>query len=289
MPSVASTIFKIRAHTDFVAPTDSDMPILSFRKGQPFYALSSDYESGTYFVSTQFAVPFARQSVSGLVPMEYFERVALLSKDPPIQRKKKLEARAIVPVKANDIPVPPVPVRRQSLLYNRPDNFEAISLIEVVSYLDECFNIKVIRGKTAHIITRSIPEFIALAAAACKVFRKINVEDPLACDSNEAKIKAMEVYLNHLCLELLPTMPSLKAQSLYAVRDSFFLPKDLHESFAGQTILRRDSGAGDDGVNKFDLKSDRQVTEVHVSTSKSPNAMKSAKNVLANFSRIMFG
>ena len=75
MPAVASTIFKIRAHSDFIAKTDSSPSILSFRRGQPFYALSADYEKGLYFVSTQFAVPFSRTAVSGLVPIEYFDKV----------------------------------------------------------------------------------------------------------------------------------------------------------------------------------------------------------------------
>lgn len=55
MPAVASTIFKIRAHSDFIAKPDTNPDVLSFRKGQPFYALSADYEKGFYFVSTQFA------------------------------------------------------------------------------------------------------------------------------------------------------------------------------------------------------------------------------------------
>ena len=78
MPAVSSTIFKIRAHSDFIAKSCDSGDILSFRKGQPFYALSADYEKGFYFVSTQYAVPFSRTAVSGLVPIEYFEKVMLL-------------------------------------------------------------------------------------------------------------------------------------------------------------------------------------------------------------------
>ena len=80
MPAISSTIFKIRAHSDFIAKTSESNEILSFRKGQPFYALNADYEKGMYFVSTQFAVPFARTAVSGLVPMDHFDKVLLLPK-----------------------------------------------------------------------------------------------------------------------------------------------------------------------------------------------------------------
>lgn len=75
MPAVALKIFKIRAHSDFISKSDACQDILSFRKGQPFYALSVDYEKGFYFVSTQFAVPFSRTAVSGLVPIVYFDKV----------------------------------------------------------------------------------------------------------------------------------------------------------------------------------------------------------------------
>ena len=79
MPAVASTIFKIRAHSDFIAKSDANPNILSFRKGQPFYALSADYEKGFYFVSTQFAVPFSRTAVCGQVPIKYFDKVLHLA------------------------------------------------------------------------------------------------------------------------------------------------------------------------------------------------------------------
>ena len=75
MPAVSSTIFKIRANSDFISKTSESEHILSFRKGQPFYALSADYEKGFYFVSTQYAVPFSRTAISGLVPIKYFDKV----------------------------------------------------------------------------------------------------------------------------------------------------------------------------------------------------------------------
>ncbi|KAJ3144509.1 hypothetical protein HDU89_008190 [Geranomyces variabilis] len=83
--ATASSIFKIRAIADFLAPRATDgsgSTLLSFRQSQAFYVLSTDKRKGLYFVSTQYATPFARTAVSGLVPMSHFELVDLLSKDP---------------------------------------------------------------------------------------------------------------------------------------------------------------------------------------------------------------
>ncbi|KAI8818371.1 uncharacterized protein EV422DRAFT_182833 [Fimicolochytrium jonesii] len=83
MVATANTIFKIRAIADFIAPkaTDSDC-LLSFRQSQAFYVLSTDPIKQLYFVSTQYATPFSRTAVSGLVPISHFELVDLMSKDP---------------------------------------------------------------------------------------------------------------------------------------------------------------------------------------------------------------
>ncbi|KAI9094394.1 hypothetical protein DFS34DRAFT_629284 [Phlyctochytrium arcticum] len=108
MVATATSIFKVRATADFLAPKDSfsggssgqatttttseekllltttlaDETLLSFRKSQAFYVLSADNPRGLYFVSTQYATPFSRTAVSGLVPASHFEIVDLLSKDP---------------------------------------------------------------------------------------------------------------------------------------------------------------------------------------------------------------
>ncbi|KAJ3182051.1 hypothetical protein HDU87_000393 [Geranomyces variabilis] len=98
--ATASSIFKIRAIADFLAPKASDgsgSTLLSFRQSQAFYVLSTDKRKGLYFVSTQYATPFARTAVSGLVPMSHFELVDLLSKDPgssAAQAKAKAAAAA---------------------------------------------------------------------------------------------------------------------------------------------------------------------------------------------------
>ncbi|KND00146.1 uncharacterized protein SPPG_04487 [Spizellomyces punctatus DAOM BR117] len=83
MAATATSIFKIRAISDFLAPKDAGEDcLLSFRKSQAFYVLSTDTVRGLYFVSTQYATPFSRTAVSGLVPVSHFEVVDLLSKDP---------------------------------------------------------------------------------------------------------------------------------------------------------------------------------------------------------------
>ncbi|RKO97421.1 hypothetical protein CXG81DRAFT_16592 [Caulochytrium protostelioides] len=81
MPAIASRIFKVRAHTDFLATTTDTV---SFRAGQAFYVLSCDQERGTFFVSTQYATPFSRTAVCGLVPQNHFHQVDLMSKEPPM-------------------------------------------------------------------------------------------------------------------------------------------------------------------------------------------------------------
>ncbi|KAI8835324.1 hypothetical protein BC829DRAFT_493594 [Chytridium lagenaria] len=74
------TIFKIKAFDGYIA---SEPDHVSFRKGQFFYALSYNEETQCYFVSTQYATPFARTAVCGFVPERYFETVSLNGKDAP--------------------------------------------------------------------------------------------------------------------------------------------------------------------------------------------------------------
>jgi hypothetical protein len=310
MPAVASTIFKIRAHSDFIAPPDASPDLLSFRKGQPFYALSADYEKGIYFVSTQFAVPFARTAVSGLVPMEYFEKVDLMSRDPPMQKRKvsqpNIVQKQIVPTRAApvaekpqvDNTLPSVPVRKQSLS-NNPEWKDTISdLITTIDVLslskDEMFCIKVGRGKMAHIISRSIPEFISLAAAAAETFPKINTENyPLAFESSESKVKAMEAYLRRLILEMIPGANHV-SPSLQLARQLFFNPKDAQEFLSGQTIVRRDSGASTEQEKEQNIFSSSRRPSTNVvsvtatSFVKSPK-QKSAKNPFSSFTKMVFG
>ncbi|TPX58438.1 hypothetical protein PhCBS80983_g03151 [Powellomyces hirtus] len=101
MVATASSIFKIRAIADFLAPKSSSSDgggggetLLSFRQSQAFYVLSTDKVKGLYFVSTQYATPFARTAVSGLVPISHFELVDLLSKDPSPAAKNSQASKA---------------------------------------------------------------------------------------------------------------------------------------------------------------------------------------------------
>jgi hypothetical protein len=50
----------------------SDKKFLSFKKGQEFYVLSYNEIDKTYFVTTDYQLPFSRNSGSGIVPIIYF-------------------------------------------------------------------------------------------------------------------------------------------------------------------------------------------------------------------------
>lgn len=141
MPSSATTIFKIQATQDFLSETES---LLSFRKGQPFYALAVDYEKQIYFVSTQFSVPFSPRAVSGIVPMEYFQRVDL-RKPAAVKTtvKTAVKRRAVKQVQVSvpeEKPVPAVPQprqvhpRKQSLFdFKRRDSGADVEVDETLS------------------------------------------------------------------------------------------------------------------------------------------------------------
>ena len=45
---------------------------LSFKKNQCFYVLSYNKNDQTYFVTTDYSLPFSRNSRSGIVPVSYF-------------------------------------------------------------------------------------------------------------------------------------------------------------------------------------------------------------------------
>ncbi|TPX68360.1 hypothetical protein SpCBS45565_g03110 [Spizellomyces sp. 'palustris'] len=96
MAATATSIFKIRAIADFLAPKDAGEDcLLSFRKSQAFYVLSTDTVRGLYFVSTQYATPFSRTAVSGLVPVSHFEVVDLLSKDPAPPKQQTQQSQQV--------------------------------------------------------------------------------------------------------------------------------------------------------------------------------------------------
>ncbi|KAJ3076121.1 hypothetical protein HDU98_005540 [Podochytrium sp. JEL0797] len=85
VPSVVSSsgfglrndaIFKIKANEAYIAP--ADLPHhLSFRKGQAFYALNHNNDTKCFFVSTEYATPFSRTAVNGIVPDKHFDIVEL--------------------------------------------------------------------------------------------------------------------------------------------------------------------------------------------------------------------
>ncbi len=56
-------IIRIKAHSNFIEKQKPEL--LSFRKGQEFYALHYDNDKQLYFVSTHYSIPFGRNSVCG--------------------------------------------------------------------------------------------------------------------------------------------------------------------------------------------------------------------------------
>ncbi|KAJ3256467.1 hypothetical protein HK103_005465 [Boothiomyces macroporosus] len=307
MPAIASTIFKIRADSDFIASADQP-ELLSFRKGQPFYALAADFEKGLYFVSTQFAVPFSRTAVSGMVPMEHFSKVDLHSKDPPVSRKKVTSQKPVPKVihtqpteavpaaasnQAQDTQSIPVPVRRQSLAHNPEWNDvtkEPVTFVEVLTMRTDkgvdTYCIKVVRQKVSHIINRSVLEFTSLFTSINQIVvgDSICVNYPLSHPSKDAKMQGLELYLNHLISTVFANSTNAV---LFQARDKFFNPKDSQEFTAGQPV-RRDSGTSQ-GPSKQPYSPIKMPSvNPRISLSQKPKLVKKP-SAFSKLSMLMFG
>ncbi|KAJ3016148.1 UNVERIFIED_CONTAM: hypothetical protein HDU68_012387, partial [Siphonaria sp. JEL0065] len=105
-------IFKIKAlsgHRPEADPVLVAQGFIPFKKDQAFYVLAHYPQLDAYFVSNQYAVPFGRTALCGLVPAPLFEHVDLYSADstkvplstttlptPPTEKEK--EIRTIVAV-----------------------------------------------------------------------------------------------------------------------------------------------------------------------------------------------
>ncbi|KAJ3212218.1 hypothetical protein HDU82_003189 [Entophlyctis luteolus] len=77
-------IFKIKAvssHKPDADPVLVAQGFIPFKKGQAFYVLSHYPQLDAYFVSNQYAVPFGRNALCGLVPTPLFNVVDLYSAD----------------------------------------------------------------------------------------------------------------------------------------------------------------------------------------------------------------
>ena len=62
----------IKARLAFNSEENSDNNFLSFKKSQKFYVLSYNKNDQMYFVTTDYQLPFSRNSISGIVPIIYF-------------------------------------------------------------------------------------------------------------------------------------------------------------------------------------------------------------------------
>jgi hypothetical protein len=187
-----------------------------------------------------------------------------------------------------------VPKRKQSLPFSddhnglsQITNLKVMSISQDESTGNESFCIKITRklppqtdpSVMTSIIYRTIPDFISLAVAAGKVYKKINEKAyPLSFPSRDAKIKALEAYLLKLTVTLLPTLdPTVPdAEGLFQASFQFFIQKQDEVQLAGQTVLRRDSGTETDS------------NEPHSVDPKQLNQQKN-NNPFASLSKIVFG
>ena len=236
MPSLASSIFKIRAHSDFIS---SDPNLLSFRKGQPFYALSVDEEKQVYFVSTQFAVPFSRTAVCGMVPKAYFDQVDLMAKDPPVKKSRPV-------VK----PAPPVyvPTRRQSMTHNADCQKlvgQQVSFVQVLAIRKhqqlEMVRIQITRGQVSHIVERDTTECFRFHQSLLSQIPITHLPefpslDPVYATTRQQRL---EVYFNSLIVQ--PYSPNPHSTLISEYLDNMFTPRDAQE-LVQNPVTRRDSG-----------------------------------------------
>jgi hypothetical protein len=242
MPSVASSIFKIRAVADFISPNPE---LLSFRKGQPFYALAVDHDRGIYHVSTQFAVPFSRTAVSGMVPESYFEQVDLMAKDPP---KEPIKAASVAPVR-RDCNLPST--RDFQELVVQPLVFVQVLGSRVIANA-LTFRIQVTRSQTSHVVYRDITELARfhnhlLSILPVQSLPKFNVTD----DENlQLMHQRLELYLNSLIAH--PNRPT--SRQVIAVIAEFYAPRNRGElDINKQYVDRRDSGLSLESERKTPL------------------------------------
>ena len=245
MSAVASTIFKIRAHSDFHSK-DSHPMLLSFRKGQPFYALSSDYEKGYYFVSTQFAVPFSRKAVTGMVPMDKFEKVDLFSKEVAV--KKQVAKK---PIKESEPMMAPQMMENQKKKRNAPltavTSAQVLSITESSEGFAYCF--KVTRGLESYYLVRSIREvetFKQYITANIPSMQQPNIK----FKSQQELIKAQDEFFNTL-LQKSGQVQQTVAQAL----QTFFQPNTASEM---NLYKRRDSGFSRNEKDEKDTKDNKK-------------------------------
>ena len=253
MSAVASTIFKIRAHSDFITP-DSHPMLLSFRKGQPFYALSADYEKGYYFVSTQFAVPFSRKAVTGMVPIDKFDKVDLFSKEVTANQRKKS-----VTSKAGEPEAPQImenansstSVKKRNAPLTAVTSINVLSITESSSGFAYCF--KVVRGIETYYLVRGVSEvenFKSYISQAIPSLKQPN----MAFRSQDELIRAQD----HFFKLLVENSTEINSQIFQALQ-AFFAPSK--ESASGLGLYkRRDSGFSRDEKSKNEPKATKPAS-----------------------------
>lgn len=252
----------------------------------------------------------------------------MLSKDPPIHRKKVVaapnpsaaakhhqqqlmqqqhaKAKVIVAPSNNtqqsaQAPPPPVPRRKHSLSASL-DNSLLIASVKVMSIQhdqstnSETFCIRLTRKSSISaavntiIINRSIPDFIALAGAAGCVFKTLNQEIyPLSHPSREAKQKAMEMYLTRLSMHLLPNLPASAASS----EETKALLKAASLFFAPRSDMETFAGQAstlrrDSGADADDGAPDSRLDNEKMGLQQQQQHQVKS-NPFASFSKMVFG
>lgn len=227
----SDTIFKIRALTDYVT---IDPRFLSFRRGQPFYALAVISELDAYFVSTQYAMPFASNAVTGLVPACCFKRVKLHSKDPEVSSNKLVAPLSFKPTSTRSAS------RKNAMLVLN----QSVTLVHVLKAVElngfDAFQIRVHRGLVSHIVTRSAPCMTRLHATLLSLVPITNLPEfpEFEMLSGNVKLQCLELYLNHLIAQ--PYSKTAYSESITACTAEFLAPVDSEEATLSP-IERRDS------------------------------------------------
>lgn len=254
--SIASTIFKVEATKEFIS---SDGALLSFRKGQLFFVLSINHEKETFFVSTQYAVPFARSSVNGEVPSAYFSRFEDYSSDEdsssdPTLKRDASSGLALQrdPSSGSAKPTSFWAARRPMsavAAVNEPVSFVYATYAGMLSNLDT-YAVEVYRESSVHTVIRSSAQVTRLYLTLLSYIpiNHMAQMQPLEDCAVSKRANIIELFLNTLIASLLEKdelKPRMSAQVCQTIGD-FFVPDHNQPIRALQP--RRDSGHEDASV-----------------------------------------
>lgn len=167
--TIATTIFKIRAWSDYLSKEQFHV---SFRRGQAFYALSTNLETKQYFVSTQYSTPFARTAVCGVVPMELFEIEDLYGNPSPLKvaiARQQGGGNSLTALESAVAEKPARPVSKYESILNtiRSDAIAVATIIDYSVSKSEpasrpLYQMRVLRQAHTHTISRTFDDFVVM-------------------------------------------------------------------------------------------------------------------------------